>query len=342
MQRNQVVAPPDRLGAENPPAREVGLDLFRILCCLGVLGYHTLDDIVPLTAPSILVPCRALYYLCSFCVPGFFLLSGFLLGRRREVTAVYCEKKIFSTLARLTGWVVLWCFVRFVRTGESLNPLEQVWLGARQGGILPVIWFLFTYCLLLIVASPLRRLLERFPRASGVGALLLLALPALGFGDGWMSRQPQFLWLHLYLTVFLAGMWLGTQKPYRHTWKSRAVLAALSLAALAAYLIFVQQTGLRYPHRYYGKWPYTVWLLSMFLLCQSLPAPSRRMCELLARLSKDTLAAYLWHMPVLTWTVTRLPIVNTWMALAACVLLFAGGSLTAAVLRRLPALRRLV
>lgn len=46
--------------------RNYGIDIFRILCCIGVLIYHTFDDILGVNGACIF------YYGASFCVPGFF------------------------------------------------------------------------------------------------------------------------------------------------------------------------------------------------------------------------------------------------------------------------------
>ena len=65
-----------------------GLDIFRILCCIGVLNYHVVDDVIIIlqsaggAGESIGGKLAyLLYYASSFCVPGFFLLAGyFALG----------------------------------------------------------------------------------------------------------------------------------------------------------------------------------------------------------------------------------------------------------------------
>ena len=73
-----------------------GMDAFRIMCCLGVLTYHTMQY-----APSVFFGGVAtlMYYGASFCVPGFFLLSGYLLGRRQTMSREYIEQKLIDTIA---------------------------------------------------------------------------------------------------------------------------------------------------------------------------------------------------------------------------------------------------
>jgi len=51
--------------------RNYGLDIFRIMCCLGVLDYHIVGAY--LNGTNV---CsgegQELYFLAAFCVPGFF------------------------------------------------------------------------------------------------------------------------------------------------------------------------------------------------------------------------------------------------------------------------------
>lgn len=62
--------------------RNYGLDIFRIMCCLGVLDYHIVGAYLNGTNVCSGGGGQALYFLAAFCVPGFFLLSGYLLGQK--------------------------------------------------------------------------------------------------------------------------------------------------------------------------------------------------------------------------------------------------------------------
>lgn len=88
---------------------------------------------------------KILYYACSFCVHDFFLLSGYLLGDKNEVTFDYCEKKVFSLWARLFGWIVFWSIIHLMRTGEMYDIWSNMTQAIIAGGIEPVAWFLFAY-----------------------------------------------------------------------------------------------------------------------------------------------------------------------------------------------------
>lgn len=126
--------------------RNYGLDIFRIMCCLGVLDYHIVGAYLNGTNVCSGGGGQALYFLAAFCVPGFFLLSGYLLGQKNELDIGYYEKKITQIISKLLGWVVFWTVVHFMKTEEVYDVWGNFTASVSSEGILPVAWFLFTYC----------------------------------------------------------------------------------------------------------------------------------------------------------------------------------------------------
>lgn len=59
--------------------RNIGLDIYRSLCCSGVLGYHVLDSIL------VFKRVKVLHYAYSFCGFEFFLLSEYFGGSKDEI-----------------------------------------------------------------------------------------------------------------------------------------------------------------------------------------------------------------------------------------------------------------
>lgn len=61
--------------------RVAGLDIFRIGCCLGVIIYHVVDDIFLYQGTGWGIA-SVFYFGAAYCIPGFFLLSGYLIGKK--------------------------------------------------------------------------------------------------------------------------------------------------------------------------------------------------------------------------------------------------------------------
>lgn len=187
--------------------RNYGLDIYRILCCIGVLTYHIMDDVVGKPGEEL---AKALYFAASYCVPGFFLLSGYLLGIKEKLPVEYSEEKIAGIIKKLLAWTIFWIVIHFLHTGEIYDLWENFIAGANgRGGILPVAWFLFTYCLLMLLGYPLWHFMKKHPYLFTGMSILWCVLLTFDVGRSLLSTRPQSLWLHLYAGYFCIGMSLS-------------------------------------------------------------------------------------------------------------------------------------
>ena len=280
--------------------RMYGLDLYRVLCCLGVLTYHVMDDIL---GKSKWGGEYIIYFGASYCVPGFFLLSGFLLGRHQKITMDYIENKVTNTMKKLFAWIVLWSVFHFLRTGEIYDLWEQMTAGIVSGGILPVSWFLFTYCILLIFGYPLWHLKNRYKKYFSIAAIIWGIMLAANIGRELISVKTQSMWLHLYMGYFILGMALTDILAWleRILSKRTSVIVALSilLFASAVYVCeFKRQCLYMAPHHYYGRWFYSLWLISMFWLCTLVIFKNTMIQKMLYLVASDTMVVYLGHLPI--------------------------------------------
>lgn len=323
--------------------RNYGLDLFRIMCCLGVLDYHIVDDILGVGGGST----KAVYYLASFCVPGFFLLSGYLLGCKESLSIEYCEHKVKETAVKYFGWIIFWTVVHFARTGEVWNIWDHALAGAAAGGILPVAWFLFTYCILILLSYPLFYFKQTLPHCFHSLALAAVTALAFGAGKGIIYSMPQSLWFHLYFGYFVIGMALPQLKKFfdRHI-EIRMLRIIFALSAIVCAVIYgmhFENPNLKFfPHEYYGSWFYSIWLISLFMLCAAVNITNGKVKSIIKRLSDNTFAVYLGHLPVLLFLTDRRPVENIWGAVWYVVLLFAGLQMLVELFRKMPLLRKLV
>lgn len=324
--------------------RNTGLDLYRIACCMGVLGYHVLDDILGFGWRNIAgIP----YFACSFCVPGFFLLSGYLCGSRKEMTLDYCEKKILLIVKKLTGWVLFWSILEYFWTGWLPDILSNLTGTIHGSGNLPVAWFLFTYCLILLFAPALWKVCKKFPLPFAVAAALWVGFLAFGKLDFIAATRAQSQWLHLYLGYFVCGVALAQlyDRVVRHHAKKYWLAGAVALFALSTavyfYVVFVRGDHGN-PAGHYNKWYYALWLLSMFAIFLCIEMQNPRLVAILKTASANTFAVYLGHLPV-WWGITAVhPLHSVRKGLMYMVMLFLLWQLLAELFKKLPLLRKIV
>lgn len=321
--------------------RKSGLDIYRILCCIGVLTYHVMDDVLGTAGAKII------YFSASFCVPGFFMLSGYLIGSKKELTLEYCERKVIETIKKLFLWTVFWVILHFIKTGEMYNLWENVTASAYSGGILPVGWFLFTYCILLIVAYPLHIVMKRWPKIFTFMCLIWCTLLALGIGKKQIYTKTQSLWFCLYIGYFAVGMALAYVMEFLQKCKwVKVCLIALSLIFVLSTVVYGYQIQtaeiFKAPHEYYGDWYYSIWLISGFSICCLLKGGNEKLSRILKLLSSNTFVVYLGHLPILLYMTTMKPLATTVEAIIYILALFIGLEIVAEIFKKLPIFRRLI
>ena len=300
------------------------------MCCIGVLDYHVMGAALSGAGGGIAYYGKILYYLAAFCVPGFFLLSGYFLGERDELKMRYVETKVAGIMAKLFGWIIFWIVVHFIRTGEVFD-----------------LWENFTYCFLLILGYPLYHLRKKCTAFFDVAVLLWMGALAAGVGKTGMESRTQALWLHLYIGYFCLGMLLSDgMRMINRTIKRKYLVSAtvcVNVICTAVYLLHV--TADRFvlsPNSYYGKWYYSLWLVSLFCLLSLIRIEHVTLQRFIVRVSSNTLVVYLApHLPTL-YILSRLPLKSAGMAVVMIIVFFWCAQILAEGFRKMPLLRKLV
>ena len=169
--------------------RNPNLDLVRILACVAVVGLHT----VRLNGSFFYV---ALYNICGFAVPAFFMASGYMLLNRDALRPGYVVRKIAGVLRLAVCWTVLVCLLYMLKDVlEGMSPLPrivelpgQIVLNLLQRGHIWQFWYLGATMLVYACLPALYRLKNRRGGSSASGPAWSLPawrwrrLPALPAG----------------------------------------------------------------------------------------------------------------------------------------------------------------
>ncbi len=212
-----------------------------------------------------------------------------------------------------------------------------------SSGIMVLVYILFADG----VGIPYVLFAKKYGRAFAIASFVWIAALALGFGNEALETKTQALWLHLYVGYFALGMTLnhgmesisGFIKRKHQRWLALFV----NIMCLAVYLYHIKAAQVLVPpHNYYGKWYYTLWLVSLFWIIALVRVEHIMLRRLVERLSANTLVVYLApHLPIL-YIIGKMPLQDTKMGLLFIVLFFLGSELLAEVFRRMPLLRELV
>lgn len=85
--------------------RNINLDLLKVLACVGVVLLHTTMGGFKETGSWNLL--AYLYYLGTYSIPLFFMINGYLLLGKREITYLYILQKVKWILITVSSWTFI-------------------------------------------------------------------------------------------------------------------------------------------------------------------------------------------------------------------------------------------
>lgn len=224
--------------------RIVGLDVIKLIAMLSVVVSHSLNVlIVHHVDPLFTQICHS---LTAGGVPLFFMVSGYLLLSRHEITPRYVAHKIFA-ITRYVAVVCLlyWSVVALIHwdyrlIGECFNEFCNTFV--LSGPFTPF-WFLWSMAMIYVLLPLLHHLYTKHLRtftycsaALGVICITLFVLLLLDyrFAQQYEVVQPLKMWKWLFFFA-LGGVIRAYPIPKLH-WGWIAVVAII-LNALQRYLL---------------------------------------------------------------------------------------------------------
>ena len=135
--------------------RNINLDLIKVLACIGVVLLHTtMPGFKETGSWNLLV---YLYYLGTYSIPLFFMVNGYLLLGKREITYPYILQKVKWILITVSSWTfIVWFFKRDFTT----NPIKKIVGSLLQKGYFFQFWFFGALILIYLCLPILRKFLN--------------------------------------------------------------------------------------------------------------------------------------------------------------------------------------
>ncbi|HGQ6200133.1 TPA: acyltransferase [Streptococcus pneumoniae] len=135
--------------------RNINLDLLKVLACVGVVLLHTTMGGFKETGSWNLL--AYLYYLGTYSIPLFFMVNGYLLLGKREITYLYILQKVKWILITVSSWsFIVWLFKRDFTT----NPIKKIVGSLIQRGYFFQFWFFGALILIYLCLPILRQFLN--------------------------------------------------------------------------------------------------------------------------------------------------------------------------------------
>lgn len=151
--------------------RNTNLDLLKIMACVGVVLLHTTMPGFKETGSWNYL--TYLYYLGTYSIPLFFMVNGYLLLGKNEISYSYILQKIKWILVTVSTWtLIIWIYKR----DFPENPIKKVLGSLLQRGYFFQFWF-FGALILIYLCLPI---LKKFLKSKNRYLLILSVLVIIG------------------------------------------------------------------------------------------------------------------------------------------------------------------
>ena len=135
--------------------RNINLDLIKVLACIGVVLLHTTMIGFKDTGSWNLL--AYLYYLGTYSIPLFFMVNGYLLLGKRNITYSYILEKVKWILITVSSWTfIVWLF----KQDFAVNPVKKVLGSMVQKGYFVQFWFFGALILIYLCLPILKKFLN--------------------------------------------------------------------------------------------------------------------------------------------------------------------------------------
>lgn len=154
--------------------RIVGLDVVKIIAMLSVVMSHALNVLrTEGISPEMT---QIVHSLTVGGVPLFFMVSGYLLLRRKEITFTYALRKIFHIIRYIAcACILYWIALAIVHRDISLirNCLSDFIGTFTLNGTFSLFWFLWAMALIYVMLPAIHLLYKLYAKAFNASVCVL-------------------------------------------------------------------------------------------------------------------------------------------------------------------------
>ena len=222
--------------------RNIDIDFIKVIACIGVVLLHTTMPGFKETGSWNYL--TYLYYLGTYSIPLFFMVNGYLLLGKNEISYSYILQKIKWILVTVSIWtLIIWIYKR----DFSQNPIKKVLGSLLQRGYFFQFWF-FGALILIYLCLPI---LKRFLKSKNRYLLVLSLLVIIGFVlelTNYLLQKPVqvyviqtfrlWTWFFYYiLGGFIAQFNLANLRSCFKNWMKVVTLVLLFISPFILYVL---------------------------------------------------------------------------------------------------------
>ena len=279
--------------------RNINLDLLKVLACVGVVLLHTTMGGFKETGSWNLL--TYLYYLGTYSIPLFFMVNGYLLLGKREITYSYILQKVKWILITVSSWTfIVWLFKR----DFTENLIKKIVGSLIQKGYFFQFWF-FGAVILIYICLPI---LKKFLNSKRsylyilsvllvIGLIFELANIVLQMPIQTYVIQTFRLWTWFFYYVLGGYIAQFTMKELKSRFKNWMKIVSILLFLISPLILFfIAKTAYHnlFAEYFYDTLFVKVSTLGIFLTILTLTLNEKRN-EWIVSLSNQTMGVFIIH-----------------------------------------------
>ena len=279
--------------------RNINLDLLKVLACVGVVLLHTTMDGFKETGSWNLL--TYLYYLGTYSIPLFFMVNGYLLLGKREITYSYILQKVKWILITVSSWTfIVWLFKR----DFTENLIKKIVGSLIQKGYFFQFWFFGSLMLIYICLPILKKFLNSkrsylyiLSVLLVIGLIFELANIVLQMPIQTYVIQTFRLWTWFFYYVLGGYIAQFTMKELKSRFKNWMKIVSILLFLISPLILFfIAKTAYHnlFAEYFYDTLFVKVSTLGIFLTILTLTLNEKRN-EWIVSLSNQTMGVFIIH-----------------------------------------------
>lgn len=222
--------------------RNLQIDFLKNLACLGVVALHIFN---PSKCSNII------YYVCVAAIPIFFMVNGFLILNKKEITYKYVLKKIINMVVIILIWNILLFLQQIIVQHNVINPIKETIRNLVQRGTFFQFWFLGSLIMIYIFLPIIHKILNRSEKVYKFVIVLCLmicfTIDIINIIFGLMGKEIftakiiQTFRLWTWITYFIIGGYIGKYKKEIKSTKKDKIIFFIVMIITLGYQLFISK-----------------------------------------------------------------------------------------------------
>ncbi len=326
-------------------SRNIGIDLLKIFSCFGVVVLHFIGRESSIFS-------RLFYYAVGFAIPAFFVVHGYFILTRRNNTIKYFITKIFRMIVIAFIWNCIYDAFRYLTGHSMFNPVvetatEMFW----QKGTFYQFWF-FGSLIILYLFTPFlcKQVQNKNYYLWGVLVIICLVIDLISMRFAFVTgkpiqgfiRQPLRIWTWI-LYYYSGGLLRKVELNIKTIRTVKKIIIPIVILNLCyEYFWGYRICGIDLAEFFYDNLLMIIEVVVIFIYLSNIHLTNIHLNKIVEIISPLTMGVYILHIFCYRIIQPFYRFDNSLVNIGLCVFVTIFCMLTAAIIRKIPYLRRLV